>query len=189
MGLNGVVIRRSVTADVSLSATTVLMSTGGAVVLFLWSLVGLGPERMAETSPAEYRAMWTAGLLNAIAFFSVSAALRLITVVRANLLNASQTAMAALAGVMWFGESLTVWLIWGTALTMIGLLLLDRRTPKPVVDPKSAGHLPACSADSVLAAEAGGRGESASSAERDSPQSTAQQSSENVKTVDATATP
>ena len=43
--------------------------------------------------------MLTAGGMNAIAFFALSAALKHITVTQVNLLNSSQTAMAAIAAV------------------------------------------------------------------------------------------
>ncbi|MEX0704223.1 MAG: EamA family transporter [Planctomycetales bacterium] len=123
-GANSVMIRRSLTRQVSVPATLVLLSTSGIVWLGLLSLWRLGPGEIAGTTPRELAAMLAAGLLNAVAFFSVGAALRQISVVRLNLLNASQTAMAAVAGVLFFGERATLWLAAGTALTVVGLATL-----------------------------------------------------------------
>ena len=53
--------------------------------------------------------------------------MKYLTVTRVNLLNASQTAMAAFAGVLCFGEQLTVWLLCGTALTIGGLFLMEKK--------------------------------------------------------------
>ena len=73
--------------------------------------------------------MLVAGIMNAIAFFAIGASMQHLTVTRVNLLNASQTAMAAFAGVLCFGEELTVWLLSGTALTIGGLFLMEKKKP------------------------------------------------------------
>ena len=75
--------------------------------------------------------MILAGLANALAFFALAKSLQLIEVVHVNALNASQVAMAAVAGVVLFNESLTTPLVVGVLLTGFGLLLMRRaRTPK-----------------------------------------------------------
>jgi drug/metabolite transporter (DMT)-like permease len=126
-GMNGIVIRNIVTRDISLSATLVLISTTGFVSLGLLSLWRVGLTEILATSQRDMAIMLAAGTLNAIAFFALSAALKYVTVTQVNLLNSSQTAMAAAAGVFLFGESLTVWLTLGIALTVVGLLLMDNR--------------------------------------------------------------
>ncbi|MEX0717480.1 MAG: DMT family transporter [Planctomycetaceae bacterium] len=128
-GMNSVMIRRTLKRKVSIPATLVLLSSSGIVWLGLLSLWRLGPEEIAGTTPREMGAMLAAGLMNAVAFFSVGGALRHISVVRLNLLNASQTALAAVAGVLFFAERVTPWLVAGTTLTVIGLAALGiRRT-------------------------------------------------------------
>lgn len=128
-GVCGVVIRRMVTQRLSLAATLVLLSTAGLIGLGLWCAIRVGPGRLLATPPRDLGLMLLAGTLNAGAFFAVSAALKYLSVVHVNLLNASQTAMCSAAGVLLFDEALTVWLLAGTGLTVAGLLLLDRRRP------------------------------------------------------------
>jgi BirA family biotin operon repressor/biotin-[acetyl-CoA-carboxylase] ligase len=74
--------------------------------------------------------MLLAGLLNAIAFFACGAALMRLSVVRVNLINASQAALCAAGGVLFFQEALTAWMVLGTLLTMGGLMLMERPAPE-----------------------------------------------------------
>jgi drug/metabolite transporter (DMT)-like permease len=121
-----VVIRRTIRGTVSLSATLVLMSTSGVVGLGIVSLVRSGPAQLLSTSSADLAIMLLAGSFNAAAFFALGESLRHITVLRLNLLNSSQIAMASVGGALLFDERMTGWLIAGTALTVVGLLLIDR---------------------------------------------------------------
>ena len=123
----GVMIRRTVTRDVSLSATLVVVSCTGVIVLGAWSLANSGVEVLRSTSAEALTLMVVAGLFNAAAFFSVSKALQLIPVVRVNTLNSSQVVMGGLAGVLLFGETMTVWLAVGITLTTIGLMIVQRQ--------------------------------------------------------------
>jgi drug/metabolite transporter (DMT)-like permease len=68
--------------------------------------------------------MLLAGLCNAAAFLTLTLALQLAGLVYVNALNASQTAMAAVAGVVVFGEAVTPWLVLGVLLTAGGFLLM-----------------------------------------------------------------
>ncbi|MCA9015221.1 MAG: DMT family transporter [Planctomycetaceae bacterium] len=128
-GTGGVVIRGSVRSELSISATLVLISTTGLVCLTTVAVYRLGFSIFWETSPWQYLVMLIAGIMNAIAFFAIGAAMKHLTVSRVNLLNASQTAMAAFAGVLCFSEPLTVWLLSGTALTIGGLFLMEKKRP------------------------------------------------------------
>lgn len=128
-GVGGAVIRGSVREKLSISATLVLISTTGFVCLTGTAIYRLGFSVLWETTPWQYFVMLMAGLMNAVAFFSIGAAMKYLTVTRVNLLNASQTAMAAFAGVLCFGEELTVWLLCGTALTIGGLFLMEKKKP------------------------------------------------------------
>ena len=69
---------------------------------------------------------WRSGTLNLIAFLGITKGLQLTTVVHANVLNASQVAMAAMAGHFIFSEPLTGWLIGGVLLTIVGVVMIDR---------------------------------------------------------------
>ncbi len=130
-GTCGVVIRRTTTGrhNVSLSGTLVWLSTSGVVALGIAAWARLGSEGILQTSPAVYGNMLLAGSLNALAFFACGAALMRLSVVRVNLINASQAALCAAGGVLFFGEALTFWLVLGTFLTIGGLMLMERPAP------------------------------------------------------------
>ncbi len=124
-----VTIRSTVTRGVP-QMVVVFVTTGvGALSLGLLSLreAGLDPWR---TLPAHHLTwMLASGALNLIAFVAITKGLQLTSVVNVNLLNASQVAMAAVAGVVLFGEPNTFWLRVGVAMTIAGMILIDRRLP------------------------------------------------------------
>lgn len=128
-GANSIVLRRYLGQQSSVSSLIVFMSGTGVVLLGVWGLIGVGMERLAAVTADQWQAMACAGAANAIAFYAVSGSLRYIPAVRANLINASQTAMCGLAGVLLFQELLTPLLGTGIGLTIAGLLLLGIRTP------------------------------------------------------------
>jgi len=141
-GACGVMIRRCVTSNLSYSATIVFISSVGAFVVGPVALVRLGLPAVAALSPVVWLIMLGAGMANGLAFFAVSAAFKRLSVMRVNLLNASQTAMASIAGVVLFAEPQTWWLVAGTVLTISGLVLSAGReratAPSPAV-PESEG--------------------------------------------------
>lgn len=103
------------------------MITSGLVgCCFLWPIAfaRLGSTAIASTATDQWWAMVIAGVLNMAAFFMLSLALRAITVLSVNLLNATQTGLAAILGVYWFGEQVTTPLLVGLFLTIAGLLVL-----------------------------------------------------------------
>src|SRR5690606_21285319 len=126
----GVVIRRTTRQQVPLPATLALVSTTGVVGLGIPAIVRLGPEILMSSS-REFTMMALAGTLNAIAFFAIGGSLRRIPVVQVNLLNASQAAMCAIGGVFVYHEPLSAALVGGTALTIIGLAMMSRRSKPP----------------------------------------------------------
>ncbi|MCA9111567.1 MAG: DMT family transporter [Planctomycetaceae bacterium] len=131
-GTGGVMIRRCVTGEMSQSATIAVLSTTGLVSLGTTSLVRIGPEALMQTPIDQWLRMFGAGIATAIAFFAITGSYRFLTVVKVNLLNASQATLSAVAGVVLFGEPNTIWLQTGTVLTIIGLILSAfRDTPKP----------------------------------------------------------
>ena len=60
-------------------------------------------------------------------FIALSVALKSLPVIAVNLLNASQVAMAAVAGILLFSEPVTNSLVIGVALTLIGLVAMVQR--------------------------------------------------------------
>jgi drug/metabolite transporter (DMT)-like permease len=71
--------------------------------------------------------MLLAGLFNTAAFLAFTRSLQIATVVYVNALNATQACLAALAGVLLFGEALSPELALGVVLTIAGILLIRRR--------------------------------------------------------------
>jgi drug/metabolite transporter (DMT)-like permease len=128
-GSGGVMIRRCVRAHLSVSATIVVLSSTGVVTLGATSLLRIGPRQLLATPPDAWLRMLAAGVATAVAFFAITGAYQHLTAVKVSLLNASQIALAALAGVMLFDEPNTFWLLAGTALTILGLVLSARRDP------------------------------------------------------------
>lgn len=113
--------------QVPLSATLMILSCCGVVSLGLISFFRIGTDGMFATTSGEFTSMLAAGVLNAVAFFALGRALEMIPIVEVNALNASQVAMAALVGVLFFSEPPTFTLVLGVTLTIVGLLIVDRR--------------------------------------------------------------
>ena len=121
----GVVIRRAVTGTVPVVSTLVVIATTGVVINGTASFMRLGSSGLLATTSTELRDMLLAGVFNAVAFFSLGKALQLIRVVHVNTLNASQTMLAAVAGVVLFREALSEALLLGVGLTVLGLVLMQ----------------------------------------------------------------
>ncbi len=125
-GICGVVIRRQV-RNLPVSGTLVLLSTvslvGGGVLV----LTRMPWEALMATTPTEVLVMQLAGVFNAAAFYSIGIALSCLQVNQVNMINTTQIAMATVAGVLFFAEPLTTWLVSGVLLTIIGLYLMDRQ--------------------------------------------------------------
>jgi len=114
------------TATARVPVTTIVFVVTGMGVLSLGSLsvARLGVGTLARTDPGQLAWMLAAGTFNLIAFLAITKGLQLTTVVRANVLNASQVAMGALAGVILFQEPSNAWMILGLCLTIVGILLI-----------------------------------------------------------------
>ena len=126
-GVTGVFVRKAVRSHMPVAATLFLFSAAGFLVLCPLSLLILPMQTIAETSPVEWLTMATAGTFNAIGFYAITHAMRYLTISRANIINASQNAMCAVGAVLVFGETLSPVGLAGIALTIAGLLVLDRR--------------------------------------------------------------
>ncbi len=124
-----VTVRGTVTRGVSQMVVIFVITGVGTASLAVLSLRGNGLEAW-RTLPGEHVVwMLAAGVLNLIGFAALTKGLHLASVVNVNLLNASQVAMATCAGIVLFHEQMTGWLIVGVGMTVIGMILIDRRLP------------------------------------------------------------
>jgi len=120
-----ITIRRTVTGATPVTVVVVMITAMGVLSLGPLSIYRLGTQRLLSTPPEHLFWMLAAGALNLIAFLAITKGLELTTVVHVNILNASQVAMAAIAGIMLFGEPPSAWLILGITLTILGIGLFD----------------------------------------------------------------
>jgi DME family drug/metabolite transporter len=124
-------LRRALVRGMALPVALAVISTTGVVGLSAYALAGEGWGLIVETTPDQWRDMAAAGVFNALAFGTLGMSLHRITVTQSNILGASQTAMAAMAGVMFFGEPLSVALVAGVALTAVAMIIIERRGAAP----------------------------------------------------------
>ncbi len=126
--LLGVTIRYAVTDRISIPLTLVTVTFTGVVVLGIGALWRIGASGMLATLPWHFWTMMLAGFFNAVSFLALTKSLQLIPVVYVNALSSTQAALAAIAGILLFSErsSAALWL--GVALTIVGLILMQRRT-------------------------------------------------------------
>jgi len=119
-------IRHAVTSAVPIGTIVFITTLMGVLSLGPLSAYRLGAPQLLATPPEQIAWMAAAGTLNLIAFLAITKGLQLTTVVHANVLNASQVAMAAVAGTVIFAEPRTPWLLVGVGLTILGVVLIDR---------------------------------------------------------------
>ncbi|MEM0926716.1 MAG: DMT family transporter, partial [Planctomycetota bacterium] len=124
----GVTMRKTLHRGYRASELMFISGLTGTVTLWAYTFAVTGWTTVAATSADQWLMMSAAGLFNFLAFIAITSALRHLPVVAVNLINASQVAMAAAAGVMLFGEPVTWALTIGIGLTFVGLLILARRT-------------------------------------------------------------
>lgn len=124
-GLCGVVIRRVVRGQVPVATTLFVFSLTGLLTLCPISLAQLGFDGIFRISTEDWAYILTAGTFNALGFFAITYAYRLMNISRANVVNASQNAMCAAGAWLFFQEPLTAWALIGIGLTIIGLIILD----------------------------------------------------------------
>jgi len=111
-----------------LPAPTILLvaSLVGVFGLGTAVLIRDGWQIVLTTTEHEWSWSLAAGLFNGLAFISLTIAIHRIGLLNVNVLNASQTAIAALLGVVMFSEPITGALICGVVFTVVGLLLMPR---------------------------------------------------------------
>lgn len=135
----GVAIRSALIDKSSVAATTFCVAVTGVLCLGPFAVARLAIERVLATPAPDFGVMILAGLFNLVAFVALARALQITTLVYVNALNASQVAMASLAGVIFFQERPSVALATGAGLTMFGLLVMPRHSKPPVCDEDSDG--------------------------------------------------
>lgn len=130
-----VINRYYVTRGHSLPAMLCTVSIMGMLSLGGISLARIGPAEMSATQWSDLRLMLLAGVCNAAAFVALTKSLELTSVIYVNALNATQTTMAAVAGVFFFQEPLSPWLLTGISLTIAGLLLIRKANQRGAENP------------------------------------------------------
>jgi len=121
-----ITIRHAVTGTTRLSLLVVAITGVGVLTLGPACIGRLGAAHLLRTPPEHFAWMAAAGIFNLVGFLSITKGLQLTTVLHANVLNASQVAMAAVAGVVIFAEPPNPWLILGVCLTVLGIVLIGR---------------------------------------------------------------
>ena len=130
----GAVVRRSLSAGAPLGTVVFLIPFVGMLSLAPIVVCRLGWRPLAETSAPQYAWMAAAGVCNLVGFIALNKGLQATTLVRVNTLMASEVAMGALAGVLWFRESPGVWLLAGVGLTIAGIFLMDAPSARQAAD-------------------------------------------------------
>ncbi len=122
--LFGIVIRHCVQNGMSNPMVLFISSTVGFIVLLIATFISADASVISNTSPENLTYMLLAGVCNFQAFACLVVALRLLTVTSVNLLNSSQIAIAAIAGVVFFNEPITTPLVLGVMLTIAGVMTI-----------------------------------------------------------------
>ena len=116
-------------ARVPISTIVFVTTLMGVLSLGPLSIWRLGPSGLIDTRPDQWTWMLAAGACNLVAFLAVTKGLQLTTLVHVNVLNSSQVAMGAIAGITLFNESWNVWLLAGVLLTIVGAILVGKSSP------------------------------------------------------------
>lgn len=122
----GVAIRRTVRVATSPFVIMCIITGVGAVSLGAVGSWRTGIDALTATEPVHFGWMIAAGFMNLAAFLGITLGLKLTTVVRANIMTASQVAMGALAGWFLFAEDISTAGLIGVGLTVTGILISDR---------------------------------------------------------------
>jgi drug/metabolite transporter (DMT)-like permease len=122
----GVVIRYGVCGRTSVAFTMFAVGITGTVGLGGLAEWRIGVAGMLDTPAYEMGMMLLAGGFNALAFLALTKSLQLADLVYVNALNATQAALAVVAGVVLFREAWSQPLTAGIVLTVAGLLIMKR---------------------------------------------------------------
>ena len=129
-----IAIRISMNSPTQQSTLMFIITLMGVITLGPISIHTQGLEGAWATTWEQLSWMVMAGFFNLLGFIGITKGLQLTTVVHANVLNASQVAMAAVAGMFIFREPPNFWIILGVVLTLSGIFLIDRPVADEAVD-------------------------------------------------------
>jgi len=123
-------VRKTVTSNSSSEAVVFLISTMGVAAMGPWCLYRHGFQTLVRTPPGDLGVMLAAGVVNLIAFLLVTKSLRMISVVRFNVMNNGlTTTMSATLGVVAFHEAWNGTLLLAMLLAMAGILIISIQAP------------------------------------------------------------
>jgi drug/metabolite transporter (DMT)-like permease len=120
----GAVLRHATRGLSTVSQSLTIVSTVGLIGLAGVSCWSVSRAEWAAITTNQVLMMLAAGVLNAAAFVALTRALQLMPLVHVHGLNATQATMAAVAGVLIFGEAQSSFLVSGLVLTIAGLVLM-----------------------------------------------------------------
>jgi DME family drug/metabolite transporter len=129
-----IAIRHTMKAKTQQTTLMFIITGMGLLALGPVSLQRQGLDGLLATPWEQIAWIVAGGVFNLLGFMAITKGLHLITVVHANVLNASQVAMSALAGIMIFNESPNFWLLLGVVLTLLGIFLVDQPIAEEIVD-------------------------------------------------------
>lgn len=104
-----------------------LVPGSGTIVLGALSLMEHGSGILTALTYEQFGVAFLAGIANLIAFVALVKGLRTTSLAYMNLLNASQVALGALAGIFWFMEPCNSFIIAGIVLTIIAILTAKQK--------------------------------------------------------------
>lgn len=118
------VVIRSATRQTSVAVILLVVSVVGIATLAPTAIAQMGLAELWQTKPTTWGYMLLAGSCNAAGFYTLGKSLQLISVVHANLLNASQVAIAAVSGILLFGEPSNWAMMLGLVIGIVGLVVI-----------------------------------------------------------------
>ncbi len=119
-------IRRAVSTAVPPTWVVFVTTSVGMIAMGALSVYRLGTPKLLETRPDDLGFMLAAGFFNLVAYLALARGLQTTAVIRVNLINASQVAMCAVAGLLLFGEPPSWFLVLGVGITILGMTFMER---------------------------------------------------------------
>ncbi|MEZ6094788.1 MAG: EamA family transporter [Pirellulaceae bacterium] len=137
----GVSIRRALLEPVHPFTAIMFVTTTGILLLGPLAFVQTGFSDLASFRTTQWWALIFGGLFNAAGFICLSFALRNLNVLYVNAINVSQVGLAAIAGMMLFGEPTTTYFTIGLGVMLAGFILLGviqnrKRIRRKKLEPK-----------------------------------------------------
>ena len=122
----GTAIRYAMSVGMSVLGTVFVVTSTGSLSLGALCLIRLGPAEILATDPTVLAWIIASGLCNVAAFSFITKGLQLTTLVHVNMLNSSQVAIGALAGIFLFHEPFNIWILSGIVLIIVGIGLFGQ---------------------------------------------------------------